>query len=178
MNPFLPLVYAHILAAGFIDDLGHEDFAVREKAQAALGKMLPAPLLQLLEASKNGKNLEQARRAEHILARFLAQRRLYLAKNTLPSKYPVLPWIDPFGVLANFEAGHYLTQAQESGKVFALYDDWRYATRLWLGDFYHRPEADKAMAVKLLDKMVEVELSWRAANPRAALPPLKTPPEP
>ena len=178
MNPFWPLAYSHFLAAAFITDLGHEDFATREQASAALRKMLPASLPQLWQARRDGKSLERARRAEHILGRFLAERRLYLAKNTLPGKYPVLPWIDPFGVLADFEAGHYLTRAQESGKVFALYDDWRYATRLWLYDFYAGANADQGAAVKLLDKMVEVELSWRAANPRAALPPLKTPPEP
>ena len=168
---WLVLIFApphEVPIAHLINQLGDEQFVVRERAMRAL-EALGVEALPALEAARFHPNPEVARRADVLVERYYAVK---------PTQYDFLPWIDMLPTdYPNRQVviDTYLTQARTTGDWWRWtpgWPDYRYATYLLTRDLLKAGQT-RAQVVALLDRMAANELNWlrQRHQPRYTPPP-------
>jgi hypothetical protein len=151
-------------AALLIEQLGAEEFAVREAATRALVHLVQSDgghvLLPRLETATHYADVETARRAERVLAEFY---------NLRPSTYSLLPWIDmlPATVKDRDEIIRAYRQPGQPGGA-TTYDaprwlEYRFATGMYISDLL-RTGQPRSQVRKLLDEMAAAERQYKLAH--------------
>ena len=146
-----------------IAQLGHEEYAVREAATAALMHLVQTDeghvLLPRLEAATHDVDAEMARRAEGVLAEFY---------NLRPSSYSLLPWIDMLPASLKDRENIIREYRQRGQGLVAVYDaprwrEYRFATALYVGDLL-RAGKPRSQVRKMLDEMAVTERQYKLAH--------------
>ena len=144
------------LAHGLILELGHDDYARRERASKAL-ESLGALAVPQLEIAQHDKDREVAQRAGRILSKHYRATAEWQAERTVCTSYPFLPWIDHLPGACWGQNLGYPTGAGDRDD--GHWTSWRKATKLWIRDQLSAG-VSPAEIVKQLDEAAERELGW------------------
>jgi hypothetical protein len=166
-----PALAALVLSAFFgdarsnllIEQLGHDEYPVREAAAAALLRAVQsdeaARILPRLEAAAASRDPEVAWRAKTIVTEYY---------NLKPSKYALLPWIDMLPATVKERENvirEYCRRGREAGCPYDAprWHDYRYATALYVEDLLKKGQS-RADVQKMLDTMAEAEHTYKVAH--------------
>ncbi len=167
-----------MIVVALISQLGSPNYSERATARYHLSRMAPIAIGQLKAAEKH-PDPEVRRHARQLVAAYYESQAPRLAKETRPSNWPEIPWLDMLP--ANHPQrdqilSYYLTRAQkEIGRSSApKWEDYRLATKLYMEDLF-RNEQRPAQVRQLLDSMAEHERDWIRRNGTRYNPPVRMP---
>lgn len=154
-----------IFALSLVLSLGSPDYAAREQATTALGKLQPEVFLKW---GAGHKDAEIAARSRKLLDAYYWQ----VADTILPSKWPYMPWIDslPYTYPKRYPTiNQYLGTVNRCPSIGYGSPDaphwyqYRQATKHLVVHLFRQGKT-KAQITALLDAMAEYEKNWIIKN--------------
>lgn len=159
--------------------MGNTRYADRERATAALYKMMPQAESYLKDV-RQYPDKEISIRAGLLLSRYYREQSHIWADKILPEKYNRMPWIDklPLNVPDREDVMRmYLNMANRSKDLPSSQAGWqvyRFATKLYVKDLIESGRTREEI-VQLLNEMAKVEIEWIRKYGHQYNPPIELP---